>query len=88
MDIGPLFYLFSSFKFFYFLNFLHFLHLIHLINFIYILFYVLLINAVGNNKGCFGLSFSLLDSIQYKISVRQSLKVETDSCAFDCESDM
>ena len=35
-----------------------------------------------------GLSFNLLDSIQNKISVRQSLKVETDSCAFDCESDM
>ena len=35
-----------------------------------------------------GLSFSLLDSIHNKISVRQSLKVETDSCAFDCESDM
>ena len=35
-----------------------------------------------------GLSFSLLDSIQNKISVMQSLKVETDSCAFDCESDM
>ena len=35
-----------------------------------------------------GLSFSLLDSIQNKISVRQSHKVETDSCAFDCESDM
>ena len=35
-----------------------------------------------------GLSFSLLDSIQNKISVRQSFKVKTDSCAFDCESDM
>ena len=35
-----------------------------------------------------GLSFSLLDSIHNKISVRQSLKVETDSCAFDCEIDM
>ena len=35
-----------------------------------------------------GLSFSLLDSIQNKMSVRQSLKVETDSCSFDCESDM
>ena len=35
-----------------------------------------------------GLSFSLLDSIQNKMSVRQSLKVETDSCAFDCEGDM
>ena len=35
-----------------------------------------------------GLSFSLLDSIHNKISVRQSLKVETYSCAFDCESDM
>ena len=35
----------------------------------------------------YGLSFSLLDSI-HKISVRQSLKVETNSCAFDCESDM
>ena len=35
-----------------------------------------------------GLSFSLLDYIHNKISVRQSLKVETDSCAFDCESDM
>ena len=35
-----------------------------------------------------GLNFSLLDSIQNKISVRQSLKVETDSCVFDCESDM
>ena len=35
-----------------------------------------------------GLSFSLLDSTQNKILVRQSLKVETDSCAFDCESDM
>ena len=34
------------------------------------------------------LSFSLLDSIQYKISVRQSLTVETDSGAFDYESDM
>ena len=34
-----------------------------------------------------GLSFSLLDSIQNEISVRQSLKVETDSCAFACESD-
>ena len=36
----------------------------------------------------FELNFSLLDSIQKKMSVRQSLKVETDSCAFDCESDM
>ena len=36
----------------------------------------------------YGLSFSLLDSIQNKMSVRQSLKVETDSFAFDCESDM
>ena len=36
----------------------------------------------------FGLSFSLLDSIQNKISVGQSLKVETYSCEFDCESDM
>ena len=35
-----------------------------------------------------GLSFSLLDSIQNKILVSQSLKVETDSCAFNCESDM
>ena len=35
-----------------------------------------------------GLTFSVLDSIQNKIPVRQSLKVETDSCAFDCESDM
>ena len=35
-----------------------------------------------------GLSFSLLDSIHDKISVRQSLKVERDSCTFDCESDM
>ena len=35
-----------------------------------------------------GLSFSLLDSIHDKISVRQSLKVERDSCPFDCESDM
>ena len=35
-----------------------------------------------------GLSFSFLDSIQNKISVRQSLKVETYSCAFDFESDM
>ena len=36
-----------------------------------------------------GLSFNnLLDSIQNKMSVRQSLKVKTDSCAFDCESDM
>ena len=35
-----------------------------------------------------GLSFSLLDSIHNKISVRQSLKVKTDSCAFDCESDI
>ena len=35
-----------------------------------------------------GLSFRLLDSIQNKIPVRQLLKVETDSCAFDCESDM
>ena len=35
-----------------------------------------------------GLSFSLLDSTQNKISVRQPLKVETDSCAFDFESDM
>ena len=34
-----------------------------------------------------GLSFSLLESIQNKISVRQSFKVETDSCAFDCEND-
>ena len=39
-------------------------------------------------SGLSGLSFSLLDSIQNKMSVRQSLKVETDSCAFDCESDM
>ena len=31
-----------------------------------------------------GLSFGLLDSIQNKMSVRQSLQVETDSCAFDC----
>ena len=35
-----------------------------------------------------GLSFSLLDSIQNKISVRHSLNVETDSCAFECESDV
>ena len=35
-----------------------------------------------------GLSFTLLDSIQNKISVRQSLKVETDYCAFDYDSDM
>ena len=35
-----------------------------------------------------GLSFSLLDSIQNKISVRQSLKVKTDYCAFDWESDV
>ena len=35
-----------------------------------------------------GFSFSLLDSIHNKISVRQSLKVETDYCAFDCESDV
>ena len=33
----------------------------------------------------YGLSFSLLDSTQNKMSVRQSLKVETDSCQFDCE---
>ena len=45
-------------------------------------------NNVCNNVMISGLSFSLLDSIQNKISVRQSLKVETDSCAFDCESDM
>ena len=32
-----------------------------------------------------GLSFSLLDSIHDKISVRKSLKVERDSCTFDCE---
>ena len=35
-----------------------------------------------------GLIFSLLYSFQNKISVRQSPEVETDSCAFDCESDM
>ena len=35
-----------------------------------------------------GLSFSLLDPIHNKISVRQSLNVETDYCAFHCESDM
>ena len=35
-----------------------------------------------------GLSFSLFDSTQNKISERQSLKVETYSCAFYCESDM
>ena len=35
-----------------------------------------------------GLSFSLLDSTQNMISVRQSLKVETDYCAFHCESDL
>ena len=29
-----------------------------------------------------GLSFSLLDSIQNKISARQPFKIETDSCAF------
>ena len=34
-----------------------------------------------------GLSFGLLDSTHTKISVKQSLKVETDSCAFDSESD-
>ena len=39
-------------------------------------------------SGLSGLSFSLLDSIDNKISVRQSLKVETDYCAFDCESEM
>ena len=35
-----------------------------------------------------GLSFSLPDSIHDNISVRQSLKVERDSCTFDCESDI
>ena len=35
-----------------------------------------------------GLSVSLLDSIQVRRSVRQSPKVETDYCAFDCDSDM
>ena len=35
-----------------------------------------------------GLRFNLHDSIQNKISERQPLKVETDYCAFDCESDM
>ena len=35
-----------------------------------------------------GLSFSLLDSIQNKMSVRQSLKIKKDSCAFDCDDDM
>ena len=35
-----------------------------------------------------GLSFRLVDSIHYNISVRQSLKMETDYCACDCESDM
>ena len=35
-----------------------------------------------------GLSLSLLDSIQNKISVIQSLKVETVYCAYDCERDM
>ena len=35
-----------------------------------------------------GLSFSLFDSIQNKILIRQSLKVERGSCAFDCESNM
>ena len=45
-------------------------------------------NNVCNNVMISGFSFSLLDSIQNKISVRQSLKVETDSCVFDCERDM
>ena len=37
-------------------------------------------------SGLSGLNFSLLESIQNKISVRQSLNVETDYCAFVCES--
>ena len=35
-----------------------------------------------------GLSFSLFVSIQNNMSVKQLLKVERDSCAFDCESDI
>ena len=33
-----------------------------------------------------GLSLSLFDSIKNKMSVRQSLNLKTDSCAFDYES--
>ena len=35
-----------------------------------------------------GLSFSLFVSIQNNMSVKQLLKVERYSCAFDCESDI
>ena len=48
-----------------------------------------LLFSANNNKVCFiWIELGLLDSTQNKISVRHSLKVEINSCAFDCESDM
>ena len=47
--------------------------------FLYCLVLMIIIRSVLS-----GLSFTLLDSIQNKISVGLSLKVEADSCAFDC----